>query len=177
VKLINEAGKRALAEEAEEAAITGTRAGTSVLGTFFGVIGIVLGFPQKTGGPDIDMVHDTQPGAQSRGQTQETEETPEPQTSTSGAGARKGGGPKAADAPGVTAGNQATNRFGQKLSGSGRPQVNNVNKNTREAARNAANKGSGVIHDRKSKRGKSHFHTKRGNGNKKRYNVHYNYPK
>ena len=51
VQLIEEVGARALAEEAREAVIT------RVLGTVFGVVGIVLGSPQKTGGPDIDMLH------------------------------------------------------------------------------------------------------------------------
>jgi hypothetical protein len=87
----------------------------------------------------------------------------------------KSSGPKAADAPGVTAGDQATNEHGQKLALSGKPQVNNVNMNTREAAKNAANKGSGTIEDRNPARGQRHFHTKRGTGVKKRDNVHYNY--
>jgi len=77
---------------------------------------------------------------------------------------------KAKDAPGVTAGGQATNKHGQKLAPSGRPQVNNVTKNTRERANNAANKGSGTIED------EGHFHTRRGTGKKKRDGTHYNYP-
>ena len=83
---------------------------------------------------------------------------------------------KAKDAPGVTAGGQATNEHGQKLAPSGRPQVNNVSSNTREAARNKANKGSGTVEDKNPARGQPHFHTKRGTGEKKRDNVHYNYP-
>jgi RHS repeat-associated protein len=84
---------------------------------------------------------------------------------------------KPENAPGVTAGGQATNKHGQKLGPSGKPQVNNVNKNTREAANNAANKGSGTMEHRNPRRGKPHFHTKRGNGTKKQDGTHYNYPK
>jgi hypothetical protein len=91
-------------------------------------------------------------------------------SSGTNAGEKPQGPVKAKDAPGVTAGNQATNEHGQKIAPSGKPQVNNVNKTTREAAKNAANKGSGVISDR------GHFHTKRGTGAKKRDGVHYNYP-
>jgi hypothetical protein len=82
---------------------------------------------------------------------------------------------KAADAPGVTAGGQATNEHGQKLGPSGKPQANNVSKNTRERANNAANKGSGTIEDPSSRRSGPHFHTKRGTGAKKRDGTHYNY--
>src|SRR5205823_12044414 len=81
-------------------------------------------------------------------------------------------GPKAKDAPGETAGEQATNEHGQKLGPSGKPQVNNVDKNTREAARNAANKGSGVIEHRNPTRGGPHFHPKRGDRSKKRDGSH-----
>src|SRR5207302_10745713 len=90
---------------------------------------------------------------------------------------QKPSGPKAKDAPGVTAGGQATNKHGQKLAPSGRPQVNNVNKTTREAANNAANKGSGATEHRNPTRGGPHFHTKRGDGSKKQDGTHYNYPR
>jgi hypothetical protein len=87
------------------------------------------------------------------------------------------GGPKASDAPGVTAGGQATNEHGQKRGPSGKPQANNVSKNTREGANNAANKGSGTIEDPpQGGKEQPHFHTKRGTGKKKRDNTHYNYP-
>jgi RHS repeat-associated protein len=84
---------------------------------------------------------------------------------------------KAEDAPGVTAGGQATNKHGQKLAPSGRPQINNVNKTTREGAKNAANKGSGVMEHPNPRRGGPHFHTNRGDGSKKQDGTHYNYPK
>lgn len=87
------------------------------------------------------------------------------------------GGPKAADAPGVTAGGQATNEHGQKIAPSGKPQVNEVNRNTREGAKNAANRGSGTIHDQNPKSGdRSHFHPARGDGSKVRDGSHYYYP-
>ena len=98
-------------------------------------------------------------------------------TNTQSGSATDKGPVKAKDAPGVTAGGQATNEHGQKLGPNGKPQVNNVNKNTREKAKNAANKGSGTIEDTNPKRGDPHFHTKRGDGTKKRDNVHYNYPR
>jgi hypothetical protein len=76
----------------------------------------------------------------------------------------------------VTAGGQRTNEHGQKVGPSGKPQVNNVSKNTREGANNAANKGSGTINHAKPARGEPHFHTKRGDGSKKQDSTHYNYP-
>jgi hypothetical protein len=88
----------------------------------------------------------------------------------------KSEGPKAADAPGVTAGGQATTEHGEKLGPSGKPQVNNVSNNTREGAKNAANKGSGTVEHRNPARGEPHFHTKRGDGTKKQDKTHYNYP-
>lgn len=86
-------------------------------------------------------------------------------------------GPKAATAPGVTAGNQATNVHGQKLGPSGKPQVNNVESNTREGAKNAGNKGSGTVEHSNPKEGDPHFHTTRGDGTKVQDSTHYNYPK
>jgi RHS repeat-associated protein len=130
-------------------------------------------------GPYCDMFMWSGSPAQNQGQSkgQTKTEEPEPAAAPAPAAGGAGKGPvKAKDAPGVTAGGQATNNHGQKLAPSGRPQVNNVNKNTREKARNAANKGSGTIHDRKTRRGRSHFHTKRGTGDKKRDGTHYNYP-
>jgi RHS repeat-associated protein len=85
-------------------------------------------------------------------------------------------GPKAADAAGVSAGGQATNEHGQKLGPSKKPQVNNVSKNTREGANNAANKGSGTVEHRNPSGDKPHFHTKRSDGTKKQDSTHYNYP-
>ena len=69
--------------------------------------------------------------------------------------------------------------FAIKLQRMGHPPVGKggaPGKNTREGANNAANKGSGTIEDPNPKRGDPHFHTKRGDGTKKRDNTHYNYP-
>jgi hypothetical protein len=112
--------------------------------------------------------------AQNQGQTEETEQTPEPEPAAGGSGRRKGP-VKANDAPGITAGGQATNEHGQKIAPSGRPQINNVKKNTREAAKNAANRGSGTVEHRTPTRGKRHFHTRRGTGKKKQDGTHYTY--
>jgi len=86
-------------------------------------------------------------------------------------------GPKAATAPGITAGGQATNEHGQKLGPSGKPQVNNVESNTREGAKNAGNKGSGTVEHPNPQEGDPHFHTTRGDGTKVQDSTHYNYPK
>jgi RHS repeat-associated protein len=85
---------------------------------------------------------------------------------------------KAADAPGVTAGGQATDEHGRKLGPSGKPQVNNVPKNTREGAKNTGNKGGGTVEHPNPKDGSEpHFHTTRGDGTKVQDNTHYTYPK
>lgn len=86
-------------------------------------------------------------------------------------------GPKAATAPGITAGGQATNEHGLKLGPSGKPQVNNVESNTREGAKNAGNKGSGTVEHPNPQEGDPHFHTTRGDGTKVQDSTHYNYPK
>jgi RHS repeat-associated protein len=87
-------------------------------------------------------------------------------------------GPKAATAPGVTAGGQATDEHGRKLGPSNKPQVNNVPKNTREAAKNAGNKGGGTVEHSNPKDGSDpHFHTTRGDGTKVQDSTHYTYPK
>jgi hypothetical protein len=54
--------------------------------------------------------------------------------------------------------------------------VNNVTKTTREGAKNAADKGSDTVEHPNPSTGKPHFHTKRGDGAKKKDNTHYNYP-
>ena len=73
------------AAEAGEVAVTGAEAGgVSFFGSFFGVVGLVLGFPQKTGGPDIDMLHNTGNQDGNQGQTQENEQVPEPAPASGG---------------------------------------------------------------------------------------------
>lgn len=87
-----------------------------------------------------------------------------------------GQGPKAANAAGVTAGGQATDKYGNKLGPSGKPQVNETNSNTREGARNRAlNEGSGVEEHSNPQQGDPHFHPTDNEGNKKPSSTHHNY--
>jgi hypothetical protein len=98
-------------------------------------------------------------------------ETPaEPQAASGGnmkgSGSKPPGPVKANEAPGVTAGNQATDRHGNKLTGSGEAQINKTRSNTREKAGNKALKeGSGKVEHRSPKVGTRHFHA---TGNKER---------
>jgi RHS repeat-associated protein len=86
-------------------------------------------------------------------------------------------GPKADQAPGVTAGGQATDKYGNKLGPSGEPQVNKTRSNTREGARNKAlSEGSGAVEHRNPKRGNPHFHPTDNEGNKKPSSTHHEYP-
>jgi RHS repeat-associated protein len=86
-------------------------------------------------------------------------------------------GPKAADAPGVSAGGQATDKQGNKLGPSRKPQVNETNSNTREGAGNRAlNEGSGKVEHPNPKRGEPHFHPTDNKGKKKPGSTHHNYP-
>lgn len=86
-------------------------------------------------------------------------------------------GPKAADAPGVTSGGQATDAHGRKLGPSREPQVNETNSNTREGARNRAlGQGSGAVEHANPRVGKPHFHPTDAQGNKKPGSTHHNYP-
>jgi RHS repeat-associated protein len=87
------------------------------------------------------------------------------------------GGPKANDAPGVSAGGQATDKHGNKLGPSGEPQVNKTRSNTREGARNKAlNEGSGATEHRTPKQGDPHFHPTDNKGKKKPSSTHHEYP-
>ena len=91
--------------------------------------------------------------------------------------AQMAGGPKAANAPGVTAGGQATDQYGNKLGPSGKPQVNETNSNTRETARNkAVSEGSGAVEHPNPAQGQPHFHPTDSQGNKKPASTHHNYP-
>jgi RHS repeat-associated protein len=90
---------------------------------------------------------------------------------------RTSSGPKANDAPGVTAGGQATDEHGNKLGPSGEKQVNTTSSNTREAARNRArSEGSGTTEHRNPRRGKPHFHPTDNKGKKKPSSTHHEYP-
>ena len=97
-------------------------------------------------------------------------------TNTSSAD-QKAGPVKAADAPGVTAGGQATDEHGNKLGPSGKPQVNTTKSNTREAANNKAlDGGSQSVEHSNPKKGNPHFHPADSEGNKKPASTHHEYP-
>jgi len=87
------------------------------------------------------------------------------------------GGPKAADAPGVTAGGQATDAHGNKLGPSGETQVDRTRSNTREGARNRAlGEGSGAVEHSNPRVGSRHWHPTDAQGNKKPSSAHHEYP-
>ncbi len=86
-------------------------------------------------------------------------------------------GPRAASAPGVTAGGQATDLHGNKLGPSGKPQVNETESNTREAARNKAlGGGNTAVEHSNPKTGRPHFHPADESGKKKPNSAHHNHP-
>ena len=88
------------------------------------------------------------------------------------------GGPKAAEAPGVTAGGQATDKYGNKLGPSGKPQVNEVEHSTRKGAADAARaEGPGKpVEHASPQTGKPHFHPADRESRKKPCSTHHNYP-
>jgi RHS repeat-associated protein len=84
---------------------------------------------------------------------------------------------KAKDAAGTSSSGQATDEHGNKLGGSGKPQVHETESNTREGAKNKAlNEGSGAVEHTNPKVGKPHFHPADAESNKKPTSVHHNYP-
>ncbi len=86
-------------------------------------------------------------------------------------------GPKAADAPGVTAGGQATDAHGNKLGPSGETQIDRTRSNTREGARNRAlGEGSGAVEHSNPRVGSRHWHPTDSAGNKKPSSTHHEYP-
>jgi len=86
-------------------------------------------------------------------------------------------GPKAADAPGVTAGGQATDAHGNKLGPSGETQIDRTRSNTREGARNRAlGEGSGAVEHSNPRVGSRHWHPTDAQGNKKPSSTHHEYP-
>ena len=90
----------------------------------------------------------------------------------------KASGPKAANAPGITAGGQATDEHGNKLGPSGEKQINSTSSNTREGANNKAlNEGSSSVNHNNPKDGQGpHFHAGDAQGNKKPSSTHHEYP-
>jgi RHS repeat-associated protein len=87
-------------------------------------------------------------------------------------------GPKAADAPGVTAGGQAIDKYGNKVGPSGRQQVNEVDHSTEKGAKDAARqegKGAPEKHPSPTK-GDPHYHPTDKQGEKVPNSTHHNYP-
>jgi RHS repeat-associated protein len=86
-------------------------------------------------------------------------------------------GPKAATAPGVTAGGQATDEHGNKVGPSGKNQVDQVDKGSKKGAKDAArNAGQGAPEKHPSPtKGDPHYHPTDADGNKKPNSTHYNY--
>jgi hypothetical protein len=79
--------------------------------------------------------------------------------------------------PGVTAGGQATNEFGNKRGPSGREQVDKTKSTTRERARNKAlGQGSGAVEHKRDKSMGPHFHPSDSSGEKKPSSAHHEYP-
>jgi RHS repeat-associated protein len=186
-KLVNSA-EGALEDVVEGAEITGEAAvegaeiaGVTATDLIAGGAGLVLASSTRLNDDPKErefayrMEHPQRGQTQSNGQTQETEEAAKPQVSTSGAG-KKGGGPKADDAAGVTAGGQATDKHGNKLTGSGQVQVNITRSNTREKAGNKAlNQGSGKVEHRSPRVGNRHFHPTNNKGKQKPGSTHHEF--
>jgi RHS repeat-associated protein len=88
-------------------------------------------------------------------------------------------GPKAENAPGVSAGGQATDEYGKKLGPSGKPAHHEVDHSTVKGAKDAARvqgKRAPVKHASPA-RGKPHFHPTDEEGNKIPCSAHHNCPK
>jgi hypothetical protein len=86
--------------------------------------------------------------------------------------------PKAADAAGVTAGGQATNKYGDKLGPSGEVQVNQARHSTEKGAKDAARQegaGAPEKHVNPTKGG-PHYHPTDKQGKKIPSSTHHNYP-
>jgi len=92
--------------------------------------------------------------------------------------AKGSAGPKAADAAGVTAGGQATDRYGNKLGPSGDPQVNQPRHSTEKGAKDAARQEGDrapVKHPNPT-RGEGHYQAADKQGNKIPNSTHHIYP-
>jgi len=86
-------------------------------------------------------------------------------------------GPKAATAPGVTAGGQATDQYGNKVGPSGKPQVDQVDHSSKKGANAARNEGKGAPEKHPSPtKGDPHYHPTDANGEKVPNSTHHNYP-
>jgi len=95
------------------------------------------------------------------------------------AGDKTNTGPKAATAPGVTAGGQATDQYGNKIGPSNKPQVDQVDHSSKKGAKDAArNEGKGEPEKHPSPtKGDPHYHPTDANGEKQPTSTHHNYPK
>jgi hypothetical protein len=85
--------------------------------------------------------------------------------------------PKAATAPGVTAGGQATDVHGNKVGPSGKNQAHTIKNATKKGAKDAARnagKGKPVKHASPAK-GDSHYHPTDENGDKIPNSPHFEY--
>jgi RHS repeat-associated protein len=87
-------------------------------------------------------------------------------------------GPKAADAPGVTAGGQRTDQYGNKVGPSGKPQVNEAGHSSKKGAKDAARQeGKGAPEKHSSPtRGDPHYHPTDRQGEKIPNSTHHTYP-
>ena len=94
------------------------------------------------------------------------------------AGDKTNTGPKAATAPGVTAGGQATDQYGNKIGPSNKPQVDQVDHSSKKGAKDAArNEGKGEPEKHPSPtKGDPHYHPTDANGEKQPTSTHHNYP-
>lgn len=78
---------------------------------------------------------------------------------------------------GVSSSGQKTDKYGNKLGGSGKPQQHETNSNTREKANNKAlNEGSRSVNHSNPKSGQPHVHAADAEENKKPNSTHHNYP-
>ncbi len=87
-------------------------------------------------------------------------------------------GPKVADAPGVTAGGQATAKYGNKVGPSGKNQVDQVDHSGKKGAKDAAReegKGAPEKHPSPTK-GDPHYHPTDADGEKQPNSTHRTYP-
>jgi RHS repeat-associated protein len=87
-------------------------------------------------------------------------------------------GPKAADATGQTAGGQATDKYGNKLGPSKKPQVNQTDHSTEKAAKDAARQQGNGTPDKhpRPQKGDPHYHPTDKDGKKIQNSTHHNYP-
>jgi RHS repeat-associated protein len=133
-------------------------------GPEIGALAVALAYPSEPTGTAMDAL--TPPYIEA------------PPLQNQGVSQSQSTGPKAADAPGVTAGGQAANEHGEKLGPSGKPMVHDADMPSKKAAKDAArNAGQGTpVQHPSPRKGKPHFHPSDSDGKKKPGSTHYNYP-